>query len=200
MNSLIRILWVAFLLTQQIECRAQQDEAIQVDELVGREMKTQHIPGLSLGVVRAGQVILAKGYGLANVEHQVPVKPETVFQSGSMGKQFTATAIMMLVEARKIGLDDTVRKYLTNAPSSWEKIRVRHLLNTVRDQFLLGGGGCSGHVRQRSSGQGDQSHPPAGRCDVRGTQAAVTFCATQCDGAGQCLGQTDLMTLVQLRS
>jgi CubicO group peptidase (beta-lactamase class C family) len=91
-------------------------------------MRTQHIPGLSLLVNTNGQIALASGYGLANVEHQVPVKPETVFQSGSVGKQFTATAVMMLVEDGKIGLEDKISKYFTNAPESWANIRVRHLL------------------------------------------------------------------------
>src|SRR4029079_7483166 len=68
------------------------------------------------------------GYGLANVEHQVPVKPETIFQSGSMGKQFTATAVMMLVEDGKITLEDRINKYFTNAPGIWTNVTVRHLL------------------------------------------------------------------------
>jgi CubicO group peptidase (beta-lactamase class C family) len=59
--------------------RAQDAVAAKVDEYVKKEMQRQHIPGLSLAVVKDGQIILAKGYGLANVEHQVPVKPETIF-------------------------------------------------------------------------------------------------------------------------
>jgi CubicO group peptidase (beta-lactamase class C family) len=59
----------------------------------------------------------------------VPVTPETIFQSGSVGKQFTATAVMMLVEVGKIGLDDSVRKYLADAPESWQPITIRHLLS-----------------------------------------------------------------------
>ena len=58
----------------------------------------------------------------------MPVKPETVFQSGSMGKQFTATAVMMLVEEGKLSLDDNITKYFTDAPAAWQKITVRHLL------------------------------------------------------------------------
>lgn len=116
------------ILAQQVECLAQKDVSAQVDEIVRREMQTQHIPGLSLAVVKAGHLILARGYGTANVEHQVPVRPETIFQSGSMGKQFTATAVMMLVEAGKIRLDDPVGKYLPRVPKRWAKIKVRHLL------------------------------------------------------------------------
>src|SRR6266704_5104386 len=108
--------------------RAQDAIATKVDDYIKAEMQRQHIPGLSLAVVKDGQIILAKGYGFANAEHQVPVKPETIFQSGSMGKQFTATAVMMLVEDGKITLDDRISKYFTNAPSSWTNVTVRHLL------------------------------------------------------------------------
>src|SRR5689334_15513515 len=75
-----------------------------VTEYVKSEMQRQHIPGLSLLVIKDGKTIRAEGFGLANVELQVPVKPESVFQSGSVGKQFTATAVMMLVEEGKVGL------------------------------------------------------------------------------------------------
>jgi CubicO group peptidase (beta-lactamase class C family) len=68
-----------------------------------------------------------QGYGLANIEHQVAVIPQTVFQSGSMGKQFTAIAVMMLTEEGKLNIDDPVSKYL-NVPDTWKDIKIRHLL------------------------------------------------------------------------
>ena len=83
-----------------------QELASEVSDYVKAEMERQHIPGLSLLVAKGGKVILAQGFGLANVELQVPVKPETIFESGSVGKQFTATAVMVLVEEGKIRLDD----------------------------------------------------------------------------------------------
>jgi CubicO group peptidase (beta-lactamase class C family) len=67
--------------------------------------------------------------GFANVEHRVSVRPDTVFQSGSMGKEFAATAIMMLVEEGKIGLDDSITKYFHDAPPKWKPVTVRHLLS-----------------------------------------------------------------------
>jgi len=100
-----------------------------VTEYVKAEMQRQHIPGLSLLVVKSGKIIRAEGFGLANVELQVPVKPETIFQSGSVGKQFTATAVMMLVEEGKIGLDDPLTKYFPDAPASWKDVTVRNLLS-----------------------------------------------------------------------
>ena len=100
-----------------------------VDNYVRAEMTKQRIPGLALLVSRRGQVIRAQGYGLANVELQVPVRPETIFQSGSVGKQFTATAVMMLVEEGKIGLGDPLTKYFPDAPPSWKKVTIRELLS-----------------------------------------------------------------------
>jgi CubicO group peptidase (beta-lactamase class C family) len=101
----------------------------EVDRLIHAEMQKQHIPGLSLLVARSGKIVRAEGYGLANVELQVPVKPETVFQSGSVGKQFTATAIMMLVEEGKVRLDDPISHYLKNGPPAWDQVTVRELLS-----------------------------------------------------------------------
>lgn len=100
-----------------------------VSEYVRAEMQRQHIPGLSLLVAKSGKIVLAEGFGLANVELRAPVKPETVFQSGSVGKQFTATAVMMLVEQGKIGLDDPLTKYFSDAPPAWRNVTVRELLS-----------------------------------------------------------------------
>ena len=102
--------------------------ADETDDYVQSQMQRQLIPGLSLAVIKEGKVILAKGYGLANVEHNVPAKPETIYQSGSLGKQFTATAVMLLVEEGKLRLDDKITKYLDGTPQAWKGITVRHLL------------------------------------------------------------------------
>jgi CubicO group peptidase (beta-lactamase class C family) len=99
-----------------------------VDKFVQDSIREQRIPGLALAVMRDGQIIKAKGYGLSNIELNVPVTPQTIFQSGSVGKQFTATGIMMLVEEGKIGLDDKVAKYFPGAPASWNTFTVRNLL------------------------------------------------------------------------
>jgi CubicO group peptidase (beta-lactamase class C family) len=100
-----------------------------VTDSVKAEMLRQKIPGLSLLVAKDGKIVRAEGFGLANVELQVPVKPETVFQSGSVGKQFTATAVMMLAEEGRIGLDDPLKKYFADAPASWKDVTVRELLS-----------------------------------------------------------------------
>src|ERR1700685_1031461 len=103
--------------------------ADEVTRVVRAEMAKQHIPGLALLVARKGIPIRTEGFGLANVELNVPVTPRTIFQSGSMGKQFTASAVMMLVEEGKIGLQDPIAKYFPSAPSWWKEVTIRELLS-----------------------------------------------------------------------
>jgi CubicO group peptidase (beta-lactamase class C family) len=105
------------------------EQVASIDRFVAAEMGREHVPGLAIGIYSRGQILLAKGYGLANVELNVAVKPETVFQSGSVGKQFVSAAIMMLVEEGKIALDDSIVKYFPSAPKSWEAIQVKNLLS-----------------------------------------------------------------------
>ena len=92
-------------------------------------MTRQHIPGLEIGIYSRGRILLAKGYGLADVELNVPVTPETLMQSGSVGKQFVSAAIMMLVEEHKLSLDDSITKYFPDAPPTWKPILIKNLLS-----------------------------------------------------------------------
>src|SRR5690242_21710472 len=73
-------------------------------------------PGCALGVYRDGKIIYAKGYGLANVEENVPISPQTVFDVGSVSKQFTAASILLLERQGKLRLDDDLRKYIPELP------------------------------------------------------------------------------------
>jgi len=105
------------------------DQISAIDHFVATDMKNRQIPGIAVGIYSRGQILLAKGYGMSDVELSVPVKPETVFQSGSVGKQFVSAAIMMLVEEGKINLDESITKYFPNAPESWKPILVKNLLS-----------------------------------------------------------------------
>lgn len=91
-------------------------------------MQEQHIPGLSVAVVKEGRIVLAKGYGWANVESKVAATPETVYPLASLTKQFTATAIMLLVQDGKLGLDDKISRYLDYTPPNWKDVTIRQLL------------------------------------------------------------------------
>ena len=81
-----------------------------IDRFVIAEMSRTHVPGAAVNIYSRGKVLLAKGYGMANVELGVPVKAQTIFQSGSLAKQFVSAAIMMLVEEGRVSLDDSIAK------------------------------------------------------------------------------------------
>ena len=100
-----------------------------IDTFVKAEMLREHVPGVAVGIYSRGTILLAKGYGMANVELSVPVKPETIFQSGSVGKQFASAAIMMLVEQGKVSLDDSITKYFPEAPATWKPILLKNMLS-----------------------------------------------------------------------
>jgi len=97
--------------------------------------------GCALGVVKDGKLIHARGYGMADLEHSIPITPRSVFDIASMSKQFTGMAIMLLVREGKVSLDDDVRKYIPEVPDYGVTITLRHLLyhtSGLRNQFLLG--------------------------------------------------------------
>jgi len=103
-------------------------KADKIDDYVTAKIKRFHVPGASLAIVRDGHITKAQGYGFANLELRSPATKETVYEIGSTSKQFTATAIMMLVEEGKVRLDDTITKYFPEAPQAWRGIKIRHLL------------------------------------------------------------------------
>jgi CubicO group peptidase (beta-lactamase class C family) len=122
-----RLLTAAALLLVASDARAQTQTAA-IDSFVTAEMQRQRIPGVGIAVIRNGSVVLAKGYGYANLEHMVPASDVTIFQSGSLGKMFTAAGVMLLVEDGKLALSDPITKFFPDAPAAWRPITVRHLL------------------------------------------------------------------------
>lgn len=92
-------------------------------------MQARHVPGASVAVVKDGQTVHARGYGMANLELSVPATEHTVYQLASVSKQFTATAAMMLVEEGKLSLDRRIAEILEGLPQAWSNVTVRHLLN-----------------------------------------------------------------------
>jgi D-alanyl-D-alanine carboxypeptidase len=101
--------------------------AAAIDRLAAEEFGTGG-PGGALIVVRDGKTLVRKGYGYADVELKVPVRPEMIFRLGSVTKQFTAALVMMLVDERKIGLGDDITKYLPDYPTRGKPITIEHLL------------------------------------------------------------------------
>jgi len=99
-----------------------------VDDYVRSQLKPRNLPGVSLAVVKDGRIVKAAGYGLASLELNAPATERTVYEIGSISKQFAANAILLLVEDGKVRLDDPISKYLDRTPAAWNAITMRHVL------------------------------------------------------------------------
>jgi CubicO group peptidase (beta-lactamase class C family) len=86
-------------------------------------------PGCAVGVAAPGSPILAKGYGMADLEHDVPIAADTILEAGSVSKQFTAAAVLLLARDGKLSIDDPVRKYIPELPDYGMPLLIRHMLN-----------------------------------------------------------------------
>ena len=126
-------------------------------DAVFAEFDTSDEPGMSVGVYREGEIVYARGFGLASLEHAVPNGPGTVFRIGSVSKQFTAACIALLVLRGELDLDDDVREHV---PELWEvepPVTIRHLVHHtsgVRDYIaiaMLGGGRTRDYITPQDS-------------------------------------------------
>jgi D-alanyl-D-alanine carboxypeptidase len=123
----VAALLCAVALTPSSRTKADTPNDGDVDKYIAGVMQERHIPGLSLAVLREGKVIKQKGYGLANVELEVPASAETVYQLASNTKNFAGAAAMLLVQEQKLSLDDKVSKHLGGLPATWSEITVRQI-------------------------------------------------------------------------
>jgi CubicO group peptidase (beta-lactamase class C family) len=99
-----------------------------VDRFIRTELTRQQIPGMSVAVLRGDSVLLARGYGLANVERHVLATDSTVYAVGSVSKQFTAAAIVLLSQQGRLQFDDPITRYLPEGSAVWSGVTIQHLL------------------------------------------------------------------------
>ncbi len=102
--------------------------ADKVDDIVRKEMETRKVQGAVVAVIKNGKVAKKAAYGYANIENHVKVRLDSVFEIGSITKQFTATLVMKLVEEGKLRLDQPVCEYMPDIPPAWKAITLRLLL------------------------------------------------------------------------
>lgn len=102
--------------------------ADQVDDYLRKQIAEHRIPGMALAIVQNGKPIKTEAYGFADLEHHVMVQAETVFEIGSVTKQFTAAGVLLLAQDGKLSVDDRIGKHLRNIPDSWTNVTIRHLL------------------------------------------------------------------------
>jgi len=142
-RSIVLLILLAGLAAPQTQAPAKTraDLAAQVDKLFEKWDKTVS-PGCALAVMKDGRVVYKRGYGMADLDHDVTITPATVFHVASVSKQFTAAAILLLEQDGKLSVDDDVRKYIPELPDFGERITLRHLIHHtsgLRDQWdLLG--------------------------------------------------------------
>jgi YD repeat-containing protein len=114
-------------------------ESARVDQLFA-EWDKPDSPGCALAVMKDGQIIYERGYGMADLDHNVKITPATVFHAGSMSKQFTAASVLMLAQEDKLSLDDPARKFVPELPDFGVPITLHHLMHHtsgLRDQWEL---------------------------------------------------------------
>src|SRR5580704_2098418 len=120
----MRTLLFALAVAAAVQAQPAKSKQTEVDRIFAAF--NTHTPGCAVGVADHGTVALRAGYGMADLERAVPVTADTVFESGSVAKQFTAMAILLLAQQGKISLDDPMSKYLTELPDYGAPLTIRH--------------------------------------------------------------------------
>jgi D-alanyl-D-alanine carboxypeptidase len=100
-----------------------------IDQLIAKEMAARNIPGLALAITYRGELLHAKGYGVANLEHNIPATADTVFALASVSKPMIALAVARLVEQKRLSWTDPISKHLPGTPDTWREITLAHLAN-----------------------------------------------------------------------
>ncbi len=125
----MRTVFVALTIAACVQGQPAKSKQMEVDRIFAAY--NTHTPGCAVGVSEHGTVALRVGYGMADLERAVPITADTVFESGSVAKQFTAMAILLLAQQGKISLDDPMRKYLPELPDYGPPLTIRHVLSHV---------------------------------------------------------------------
>ncbi len=125
-----------------VQAQASAPTEQQLDHYIESVLAEQDIPGMSVGIFKGGEVLIAKGYGFANLELGIRTSAASLFGLGSISKQFTATAVMTMVEEGAIALDARVSELIPDLPHSWSEVTVRHLLthtSGIKEEVWEGG-------------------------------------------------------------
>ncbi len=136
---LVAIVSLVVALPTFAQSQDSNDVAARVDKVFAQFDKPTS-PGCALAVIKDGQIVYKRGYGMADLDHDIPIKPDTVFHVASVSKQFTAMAILLLAKQGKLALDDEVRKHIPELRDFVHKLTIRHLLHHtsgLRDQWNL---------------------------------------------------------------
>ncbi len=123
---------VLLLIVMPVALAAQQPDSAALVARVDRVIASvadASAPGCAVGIARDGRTLVERAFGMADIEQNIPNTPQTIFESGSVAKQFTAASVVLLALEGKVGLDEPVRKYIPELPDYGAPLTVRHLLN-----------------------------------------------------------------------
>ncbi|HEY0668015.1 MAG TPA: serine hydrolase domain-containing protein [Sphingobacteriaceae bacterium] len=132
-------LFICAILTFQVYGQLPTGEQSKYDELF-KSWNSKVSPGAAFGVIRDGKLVYSRGYGMADLEHDVPITDSTIFYIGSVSKQFVTMCLLLLEEQGKLSLDDRVQKYLPDFPEYNAPLTIRHFIHHtsgVRDNLTL---------------------------------------------------------------
>jgi len=139
-RTLLLFLISNFVIAPKAFAQTLPDSTITKINKLFTQWDNKNSPGCALAIVRNDSILFAKGYGMANLEYNIPIEPGTIFHMASISKQFTAFSIVLLARQGKLQLDDDIHKYLSWFPDLKQKITIRNLLNHtsgIRDQWQL---------------------------------------------------------------
>jgi len=134
-----KLFWIFLFIAFLVSLVSADEKTDKVDKLFSKWDSTIS-PGAALAIIKDGKIIYKRGYGMANLEHNIPITPTSVFRIGSTSKQFTASCIAILALQGKISLDDDIRKYIPELPKYQKPITIRHLVHHtsgIRDYLTL---------------------------------------------------------------
>jgi len=138
--SVLMILFIGRFILASVQEVEKKNPLIERVDKIFEKWDKLNSPGCALGIIRDGEFIYKKGYGMANLEHDVPIDSQTVFRIGSTSKQFTAMCITLMEEEGKLSLDDSIRKHIPEMPPYADNITIRHLIHHtsgIRDYLTL---------------------------------------------------------------
>ena len=140
MKTVAAFLFLLLISFNNVSAQSLPDSVVKKIDSLFIKWSNTYSPGCTVGIVRNDSLIFSKGYGMANLEYDIPNAPATIYHMASVSKQFTAYSIVLLAKQGKLQLDDDIHKYLSWFPDVKEKITVRNLLNHtsgIRDQWQL---------------------------------------------------------------
>jgi CubicO group peptidase (beta-lactamase class C family) len=120
--------WIITLVIAVVSCAAPQSEQIEKIDKIFSEWNSIEVPGGAVAIIRDGKIIYSNGYGSADLEHDIPITPSTVFYLASVSKQFVTFSILLLEEQGKLKLDDQIQTYLPDFPEYTGPITISHLI------------------------------------------------------------------------